>query len=606
MRPPVPSFLRRALRPTAALAAALLVLTGTAALADEVELLDDDLDALSSVDFGTVCVGDPASSTVEVRLRRAGNGLVFANSSSAAVSGVGPAGVSVGTAAIPIPSNWFTGPAPTDNGKLAGPVPVAVTLDTSVPRIVDGTVTIQATGPRQPGSGGGSSPTVTASDSVAITGTVEDCIPDDPTSPVIEVVLAPTVPDGTNGWYVSDVSLTWIVTDPESDWVVDEGCVDQVLTTDQVTTFTCTVTSAGGTSSTSVTISRDATAPTISATVDPAANDDGWNNEAVTVTFACDDALSGIVSCTDPVVLATEGVDQSATGTAVDAAGNTAEVTVDDVDIDLTAPTITGTASPAPNANGWNNTPVTVAFTCADALSGIRTCGPDVVLDTEGADQSVTGTAVDLADNTAEFTVDDIDIDLTAPEVVLVGGPQDGATYFPHEVPAAPTCTASDALSGLDGPCTVDDGWSDQVGTHTIVATATDLAGNVGTATATYEVVGYTLEGFLRPVDPDTLNTVKGGRTVPLKFRVLAGDEPVTDVAVVEAITLSLVACDAGDGGGADLGDAAATGGTGLRYDDEDEQFVFNWQTPRTSGQCREVTAHLVGGQTITARFRLR
>lgn len=34
---------------------------------------------------------------------------------------------------------------------------------------------------------------------------------------------------------------------------------------------------------------------------------------------------------------------------------------------DTTPPTITGAAAPPPNANGWNNTPVTVSFTCSDS-----------------------------------------------------------------------------------------------------------------------------------------------------------------------------------------------------------------------------------------------
>src|SRR6185295_10645643 len=38
---------------------------------------------------------------------------------------------------------------------------------------------------------------------------------------------------------------------------------------------------------------------------------------------------------------------------------------------DTTPPTITAAVTPAPNANGWNRTNVTVRFTCADTESGI-------------------------------------------------------------------------------------------------------------------------------------------------------------------------------------------------------------------------------------------
>jgi hypothetical protein len=66
--------------------------------------------------------------------------------------------------------------------------------------------------------------------------------------------------------------------------------------------------------------------------------------------------------------------------TATDVAGNTSGVATDTVRIDLTAPTASPSASPAPNANGWNNTSVTVSFTGSDDLSGTDSCEPAIVL----------------------------------------------------------------------------------------------------------------------------------------------------------------------------------------------------------------------------------
>src|SRR5262245_59955521 len=114
-----------------------------------------------------------------------------------------------------------------------------------------------------------------------------------------------------------------------------------------------------GNTSTPVTIGSiniDKTAPTVSGGRTPAANANGWNNTNITVTFTGTDTLSGLASCTPSVVKSSEGADQSATGTCTDNAGNTsAPVTVSNINIDKTAPTLTGSKNPAANANGWNN-----------------------------------------------------------------------------------------------------------------------------------------------------------------------------------------------------------------------------------------------------------
>ena len=78
-------------------------------------------------------------------------------------------------------------------------------------------------------------------------------------------------------------------------------------------------------------------------------------------------------------------------GTCTDLAGNSASVTVL-VKVDLTAPTVTSNAEPAANQFDWNNTDVTVSFSCTDALSGVASCSAPQTVTSEGADQVVTGT----------------------------------------------------------------------------------------------------------------------------------------------------------------------------------------------------------------------
>lgn len=93
--------------------------------------------------------------------------------------------------------------------------------------------------------------------------------PADTTPPSISYVLNPAAPDGNNGWYKSNVTLTWTVTESESpSSLVKTGCVDQNIIADQAaTTYSCSATSDGGSAGpVTVTIKRDGTAPTAEVT----------------------------------------------------------------------------------------------------------------------------------------------------------------------------------------------------------------------------------------------------------------------------------------------------------------------------------------------------
>ena len=89
----------------------------------------------------------------------------------------------------------------------------------------------------------------------------------------------------------------------------------------------------------------DQTAPSISASISPSANGNGWHNTDVTVTFMCNDALSGMAACPAPVTVTTEGASQVITGTAVDNAGNAATASVT-LNIDKTAPALNVSVNP--------------------------------------------------------------------------------------------------------------------------------------------------------------------------------------------------------------------------------------------------------------------
>ena len=83
----------------------------------------------------------------------------------------------------------------------------------------------------------------------------------DSSPPLITSTVSPAAPDGANGWYQGPVQLTWNVSDNGSPIGSSVGCGSSTPA-DTATTFMCTATSAGGTSSASVEIRRDSTPPT--------------------------------------------------------------------------------------------------------------------------------------------------------------------------------------------------------------------------------------------------------------------------------------------------------------------------------------------------------
>jgi len=156
-------------------------------------------------------------------------------------------------------------------------------------------------------------------------------------------------------------------------------------------------------------------------------------------------------------------------------------------------------------------------------------------------------------------------------------------------------------LSGFDH-CTVT-GYGTTVGSHTLTATAYDVAGRRATATLAYRVLGWTLRGFYKPVDMlGTWNTVEGGSTVPFKFSIFAGSSALTDTADVKGFTATPTTCPNGSAT-TDAIEMSATGGTSLRYAG---QFVYNWQTPKSAGACYVVTMTALDGSTLSANFILK
>ena len=242
--------------------------------------------------------------------------------------------------------------------------------------------------------------------------------------------------------------------------------------------------------SATVTFMADTTPPAASPTPAPAANVAGWNNTDVVVSWNWVDGSAGIdpSKCTTSSTTSGEfSSGQTLSASCTDLAGNTGTKTYTVQKVDKTKPTISGAASPTPNAAGWNNTDVTVTFTCSDALSGLAAGSPPaaVTLQGEGANQSRIGSCSDVAGNSSSTTVGPINIDTTAPNTTAT------APSGWNNTSVTVSLNAADALSGIAVTYYTLDGSAQQSGTsvaistegtHTLQFWSVDNAGNTETA----------------------------------------------------------------------------------------------------------------------------
>lgn len=337
--------------------------------------------ANNDMSAGNVTCGVAANRTAPVAITRNGSyspgTQVFKKGTTATVSVLSTTGDL--TASVPaspdnqisIPSDWDTAA----NNTMTAAVASTVTVTSSTPGAGNGSVTYRATGINPSGA------TITRDDTMNVTWNTGTCAPADTTAPTIGYTLTPATPDGDNGWYKGNVTLTWQVDDPQST-VTKTGCVDQSITADQAATdYSCSASSAGGsTGPVTVTIKRDGTAPTVERDVpgdscaDP--GDNGWCKGTQTVGFKASDALSGLASGTSPFTkdITTDGASVTVdSGPISDLAGNThSGITSEGFKVDATDPTVavTGVSDGATYTLG--SVPAG-GCTTDDATSGVAT-----------------------------------------------------------------------------------------------------------------------------------------------------------------------------------------------------------------------------------------
>jgi hypothetical protein len=163
--------------------------------------------------------------------------------------------------------------------------------------------------------------------------------------------------------------------------------------------------------------------------------------------------------------------------------GGVISVQVIGVDNDL--PIISGTVSPPPNPAGWNNSSVTVNFKCSDKTSGVAFCPSPVSVTTEGANQVLTGTAMDKAGNTATASVM-VNLDRTPPNISgTINPPPNAAGWNYSSVTVSFTC--SDPISGV-AICPSAVAVTTESANQVVTGTAVDIAGNAATSNITVNI----------------------------------------------------------------------------------------------------------------------
>lgn len=321
--------------------------------------------------------------------------------------------------------------------------------------------------------------------------------------------------EGLAGWYISPVTVTLSSHDgldgtgvAEIAWSTDEGSTWSVQTgpgpasvdiaSEGVTTVLYRATDNFGNAEEpkGLTVSLDWTPPALTGGPLTEPNEHGWYRGPVTVRFTAEDAISGVVEVTPDIVFGSDGFDLSATGTAVDTAGNFASLTTGGINIDQTPPAI------------------------------------DIWSPNDGATY--------------------LSSELLIPDWTVTDSPPSG---LPLE--AASGVDRSWGL--LDGNVPVEQGelldLSAFLGFHTMTVTARDLAGNEAQAEAAFEVLVHAVIDF----DPDTLNLNEKepgakGDAVPVTvyIELTLGDaatiDPASVVLTVNGISIPVEPCPYGLG----------------------------------------------------------
>ena len=315
-------------------------------------------------------------------------------------------------------------------------------------------------------------------------------------------------PQGENDWYVGDVLIRWMARDDESPITSATGCEPTTLASDALGAgFTCTATSAGGTSEQTVTVRRDTVAPETRFLQTP-----GNTPRSTSALFEFDatDATSGIAGyecsldgepyarCASRLTFSVPIGSHSFRVRAYDHAGHRdATPATHDWIADVTPPEITWQVNGVLGRDGWYTSDAQVVWTLSDpdsAIADIVGCNnaQTLTLTTDTAQWGVGCWAASAGGGTYRSVY--LKRDATPPETELLSTPAAQAGVQGNEF----SFTGSDTMSGRwRSECSVDGSpfftctspyalGSLAGGSHAFQVRSVDNAGNVDPTPASH------------------------------------------------------------------------------------------------------------------------
>ena len=286
---------------------------------------------------------------------------------------------------------------------------------------------------------------------------------------------------GNNGWYVSDVTAQIQV----SSNATDTNCPVVKTFRSSSDSLDCTATDGTSTVSFHLQFKIDKDAPTVTgSSADRSPNGNGWYSAPVTVAFAGSDATSGLASCTQAAYNGPDSGSATVTGTCTDNAGNASAASSFPLKYDADRAERHPSPARAPDANGWYNHAVSVAFSGSDSTSGVDSCSTASYSGPDSGTATLSGTCTDKAGNSAGGSFA-LQYDSTLPQVdASLAREPDANGRYNHAV--ALNVTGTDAGSGLDS-CTGATYSGPDSDSAKLTGTCTDKAGNTASRPVSFK-----------------------------------------------------------------------------------------------------------------------